>query len=265
MEIITSADNRAVKQTAALQQKKYRDAEGLFVIEGEKFTREIPPGWPVRYFMLSDAYAAVNDASRYEARAKTYNVPERVFAKMSNAAAPQGVLAVCEKKEMPVSDILRTDSFVVMLSGVNDPGNAGTLIRTAYAGGAGGVVADSSCADVYNPKTLQASAGAVFHIPVACGADARETIKLFNISGFMTAAADIKAETYPYLLDFTKKCVIIIGNESHGLAPDAVSLCKSRVKIPMPGGAESLNAAVAGGVLIYEAARQRLPMFTGER
>ena len=262
MDIITSVSNKIIKFTASLKEKKYREESGCFIIEGEKFSKEMPDDWNVRYFLLSESFAQKHGSDWYKNRAETYVADNKSFNKAADADAPQGVLAVCEKKECSIELFLQNNSknglFLVALSEVSDPGNVGTIIRTADASGANGVILSKNCADVYNPKTLRSTAGSIFHLPIIHCDNFTKMIKTLNNSGIMTVAADVRSKKYPYSIDFTKKCCIIIGNEAKGLSAETVELCSETVKVPMFGSAESLNANVAASVLIYEAVRQRI-------
>ena len=265
METITSPDNKTIKETAALSEKKYRDKTGLFVIEGLKFVDEIPGNCEVCHYILSESFLGEYGAVRYEKRASVFVTSDKLFKKVSNEESPQGILAACKKMTYDIKDMIinkyaagNGNKLIIILDGISDPGNVGTIVRTACASGASGVVLGTGCADLYNPKTLRAAAGAVLKMPVLTNAGTAEIIGKLNSLGYMNVAADVRADNLPYLLDFTQKCAIIIGNESRGLAPEIVALCSQSVKLPMTGYVESLNASVAAAVLIYEAVRQRI-------
>ena len=262
MNIITSVSNNIIRFTASLKEKKYRDENGCFVIEGEKFTKEMSDDWGVRFFLISESYMQKHDIQWYENRAQTYAAGDKAFNKAASAETPQGVLAVCEKREYSAEKFLndndKEDIFLVALNEVSDPGNVGTIIRTADAGGACGVILSGNCADVYNSKTLRSTAGSIFHVPVIKSDDFMKTLEMLKNKGINTVASDVRSKKYPYSIDFTKKCCIIIGNEAKGLSAETVERCDETVKIPMFGGAESLNAAIAASTLIYEAVRQRI-------
>ena len=140
-----------------------------------------------------------------------------------------------------------------------DPGNLGTVIRTADACGADAVFLSKGSVDLYNPKVLRATMGSLFHVPVFQNIDLHALSEKMQAKQIPLYAAHLKGDRYPYALPLQDACAFLIGNEARGLSEDAAALCDAWVKIPMPGQAESLNASVAAGVLLYEVVRQRLP------
>lgn len=180
-------------------------------------------------------------------------VPADVMESISPAQSPQGVLAVCGLPERPLPPRLEGRRYVV-LDGVQDPGNAGTILRTADAFHADGVLAVNACADWYGPKTVRASMGAVFRCPTwACGGE--ELKALLADSGLPLYGAALRADTADVrTVDFTR-CAVAIGSEGRGLSQTVLDLCSQTVRIPMSAHCESLNAAAAATVLLWEAAR----------
>jgi TrmH family RNA methyltransferase len=263
--MITSAQNPLVKRAASLRERKYRDAEGMFIIEGRKFTDEIPDDWEVVCFILSESFAAVRHAAdarpsaHYAQRAETVTVTDALYQKITETVNPQGIMALCRKKTYTLSDTLSVENpLIIMAEALNDPGNLGTLLRTADAAGASGFILSKGCVDIYSPKVLRAAAGSIFHLPFVIDADLSAAAAELKASGVKLYAAHLRGAALPYELDMAGGCCILIGNEATGLTEATAALADARVKIPMPGRAESLNASVAGGVLIYEAVRQRL-------
>ncbi|MBR6401537.1 MAG: RNA methyltransferase [Firmicutes bacterium] len=244
---IESSQNKIIKQINSLKQKKYRDKTGLFIVEGERLISECSPV----YVLAREDYAG--DLSRYD---RVYTVSSAVFDKISDTVSPQGILGVCS---IPQNDINEFDcgenAFVVILERVADPGNLGTIIRTADAAGADAVILSEGCADPYNLKTIRSTMGSVFHLPVYRNANLRDFLKN---TGIKTLAAHLKGTKSCYDTDMRGSIGIIIGNEANGLSDEISGLASELVKIPMPGRAESMNAAVAAGILIYEAVRQRM-------
>jgi len=256
MTIITSAENPIIKDTARLRERKHRDASGLFVIEGVKFVGEIPDGRRVEYYLLSEQFCNGNGIDAYINRAKTYAVSDRLFAKVSDVVNPQGVLAVCEKKEYILNNLLdNRQKLLLVLENIQDPGNVGTLLRTADAFGAGGVVMFGDCADVYGPKVLRSAAGSVFRLPFVQSNDTAKIMNALKWEGFKVYAAHPRDGVPPGAIDFSGRCAIIIGNEANGITDGLLARCDKAFCIQMKGKAESLNASIAGGILMYEATK----------
>ena len=239
MKRIESRDNKWIKRLNGLKIKKNRDKEGLFIAEGLRFIREIPKNWEVLAYAVSDAFAAENDLSLYEEKAEVLCLTDALFA-------ADAVLA----KKTP---------FLLLAEELNDPGNLGTVIRTADACGADAVFLSKGSVDLYNPKVLRATMGSLFHVPVFQNIDLHTLSEKMQAKQIPLYAAHLKGDRYPYALPLQDACAFLIGNEARGLSEDAAALCDAWVKIPMPGQAESLNASVAAGVLLYEVVRQRLP------
>ncbi len=225
-----------------LLSKKGRDETGLFIVEGEKFVNEIPLSWNVRKYYFSKSYADAREIRGYERRAECEILRDSIFDSVSDTATPQGILAVCEQRTFELNAALRENCFLILGENLSDPGNIGTLIRTAAAAGADGVVLSKNSGEIYNPKTLRAAAGAVLRIPVITGADLRETVERikayadkkpdtqnknagrFNTRGVSVYATHPRGEIYPYALNLRKGFCFLIGNEARGLTDEAVEL-----------------------------------------
>ena len=239
-----------------LKTKKGRDETGLFIIEGEKFVQEIPDDWHVVQYVTANRYAAVHDISPYENRATCQIVRDSIFDSLADTVSPQGILAVCGQKRFRIGDI--TPNFILLGENLNDPGNIGALIRTAAAAGASGVILTAGSGDIYNPKVLRAAAGAVLRLPIVTDADLKETIAWLSKKNVPTYAAHPRGSVLPYELDLRNNFCLLVGNESHGLSETAAKLANTLVSLPMVNNTESLNASVAGSILMYEAVRQRV-------
>lgn len=194
-------------------------------------------------------------------RAEAAGVPVRrleakAFERLSDVVTPQPVLAVARRPDPPLHILAGADLVVVGVD-VRDPGNAGTLIRSAEAAGAGGIVFCRGSVDATNPKTVRASAGAIFHLPVVEGGDSEEVLAVLGGLGLTRLGALPRGGPAPADIDLTRPVALVLGNEAWGL-PDRVKACLDEtVTIPMPGRAESINLAMAASVLLYEACRQR--------
>lgn len=252
---IDSAQNKIIKEINSLKNKKNRDKKGLFVLEGERLVSEISNEWNVRYIAAAESFTGKTDAQR------VYRINDSLFEKISDTVNPQGIMAVCEIKDFSTEDIdYNGNPFFVILENVTDPGNMGTIIRTADAAGADGVFVTKGCVDIYNPKVIRATMGSIFHLPVYRNVNGREIAEELKNRNIVTIGAHLKGEKTPYEINMKKGCAVIIGNEANGLSDEISREASYLVKIPMPGKAESMNAGIAAGILIYEAVRQR----TGE-
>ena len=251
--IIESNQNKIIKEVNSLKAKKERDKTGLFILEGKRLVDEIPNSWEIKYLLKAESYS---EDINFE---NVYTVKDSLFEKISETVNPQGILAVCHIKEFDVTNVDYSNSpFFVVLENVTDPGNMGTLIRTADAAGADGIFLSKGCVDIYNPKVIRATMGSIFHLPIYRNLNLMDLMEDFKNNNVKTLAAHLKGTSKPYKVDMTTACAVIIGNEANGLSDEISEIASDLVKIPMPGKAESMNAGIAGGILIYEAVRQRI-------
>jgi TrmH family RNA methyltransferase len=183
-------------------------------------------------------------------------VGERVMRMLSDSSSPQGVVAVAQAPDAALDDLTASDLSLI-LAGVRDPGNAGTLVRSAAAAGAGAVVFTVGSVDPLNPKTVRACAGALFLVPVVREADVGEAISVARNAGVQVLGADVHADSDPYSFDLTKPTAFVLGNEAWGFEPGLEDLLDGAVSIPMPGRTESLNVGIAGSILLFETVRRR--------
>lgn len=241
---IESKNNRIIKEINSLKLKKNRDKLKLFILEGERLIREASDS--ISYVVTSESY---NGNIRSD-----YTVSDALFSKISDTVNPQGVLAVCHitKTQFDNND---KNPLYIMLENIQDPGNLGTIIRTADAAGADGIFLSKGCVDVYSPKVVRSTMGSLFHLPVYVNVDLYDIISKINVK---TVAAHLKGNKTPYEINMKDGIAILIGNEGNGLSDELSSKADNLVKIPMPGNAESMNAGVAAAIMIYEGVRQRL-------
>lgn len=255
--MIESVSNRQMKNLVQLQTKaKVRREQKLFVTEGVRMFREVPKELLVKTY-VSHSFLQKEENRALVAGCGAEEVSDAVFARASDTKTPQGVLCVVRQKEYSLADLLRTDApFLLLLEELQDPGNLGTIFRTAEAAGADGLVISGS-ADVYSPKTVRSTMGALYRMPFVCVQDFDETLKELKARKIITYAAHLKGEGAYTQKDYRTGCAFMIGNEGSGLSQTLASRADAYVKIPMCGQAESLNAAVAAAVLMYEVRRQR--------
>ena len=255
MQEITSLGNAVVKDVCNLKQKKYRERSGSFVVEGLRAVEEA-----VRYAVVQKIFAVPDAANTRlaqllaDAAAKNielYSVTEQVMKKMSDTEAPQGVLAVCSKPQ----GFIVADGTVLVLDRVADPGNVGTLIRTA---GIAAVVLLAGCADVYAPKTVRSTMGSLLRMPVLCDMPEAEFTSWAHKNNYEIMVTCLDGAQNLYEAEFGARTAIVVGSEAYGASESLKAAAAKRVFIPMQGRAESLNAAVAGGIVMFEAMRRRL-------
>jgi len=236
-----------------LEKKKAREKEKRFVVEGEHLVYEAAEN--IIYVLYSAELPAVAWAKKKGIPA--YKVSKKVFELLTSVETPQGVLAVVEKPEYSLKDILaKTDPLIILCIGIQDPGNLGTIIRSADAVSAAGVLLSKGTVDLYNQKVIRSTMGSLFHLPVVEAGEVKEIIKEFKDKGIKLVAADAEGKNY-WQSVLSGPSAILIGNEGAGLPDEILKQCDETVKIPMPGKAESLNAAMAASLIMYEALRQR--------
>jgi TrmH family RNA methyltransferase len=247
-----------MKKITLLSEKKGRDIAGQFTVEGEKLVNEMPEDWTVEFYAASDSYLSRASCAGLEKRAPIVAFEDRLFKKISDTASPQGIMAVCRKRNHSLSSMILDGCLLIMCESLSDPGNVGTLARAAEAAHAGGIILTKGSADIFSPKTIRASAGSIFRIPFAVEVDALEAAAELKERGVFLCAARIQGGMLPYSIDFRNSFCIVIGNEAHGLSERLAECCDVAVKLPMDENVDSLNAAVAGSILLFEAVRQRI-------
>ena len=263
-ETITSRKNPLITRMAKLSDKKHRDAEGLFRIDGVKlFSEAVSVGLSVEYVFLSDAKREklMHELAEPLAScgARIVPVTEEVLAKLTEEQAPQGIVAVVRKFPALPPEIPAGEFRALWLSGIRDPGNVGTMIRAANAFGVDRVYLSADCADIYSPKVLRAAMGCAFRQPISIIRDELTFAREMQDAGcaFYTAALNRNARR---LGSFTlpDRVCFAVGNEGHGLDDALIEASTGAVFIPMAPGCESLNAASAATVLLWEMCRVRL-------
>lgn len=257
--MITSTGNNRIRAVSALVKKaKARREQKLFIAEGPKLFSELPRTH-LRETYVSESFLKLR-AERADALLKgcSYEiVSDEVMRYLSDTQTPQGILAVAEQFSYTLSDLTAEPAHLLILETLQDPGNLGTLIRAAEGAGVTGIVMNTETADIYNPKVIRSAMGSVFRMPFVYVKDLRETLLTLKKSGICLYAAHLKGSAAYDSADYTKSAGFLIGNEAGGLTDETAALADKAVRIPMEGRVESLNAAVAASVLMFEAARQR--------
>lgn len=254
--IITSRDNKIFKLAKLLKTQKGRTEKGLFMIEGFRIVKDaLAKGIKAECIIVKDGTEI-----DFSADCPVYAFAPKLFSELAETVSPQGVIAICPVKKCSLEDILSLGKkCIVMCEALQDPGNIGTVIRTAHAADCGGVILTKGCCDLYNPKIVRATMSAMFSVPVVSGVESENVIEYFRTNGYKIVAGALTDSAVDfYSADLSGKVLIIIGNEGNGVEKSTLSLCDSVLKIPMRNDAESLNAAVAGSVMLYEHYRQNL-------
>ncbi|WP_369902339.1 TrmH family RNA methyltransferase [Bacillus manliponensis] len=245
MKNIDSVKNPRVKQWKKLQTKKERDKAGLFFVEGFHLVEEALKAKIATEIIVSDETDLPKDWEVNDV--ELYIVPEAIVKVLAETETTQGVFAVCEKQEQ---DVELTDGKILLLDGIQDPGNLGTIIRTADAAGIDAVVLGEGSVDAYNSKVLRSTQGSIFHLPVVKGnlEEWIDRLQENNVPVYGTALEN----GVPYgEVTPSRSFALIVGNEGNGVRKELLAKCNQNLYIPIYGGAESLNVAVAAGILTY--------------
>ncbi len=258
--MITSSQNSLVKELQLLQKKKQeRNAEQVFIVEGLRAVGEIPITWEIRQYVVAKSFALEAETVIKNKEIPVILVADSIFTSISDTKSPQGILAVVGQQAHDLEQVIGHEKgFFVIADQVQDPGNLGTLIRTAHASGAHGVFLSRGCVDLYNPKTIRATMGSVFHIPIIADIEIEDLMIALTFQDVHIYATSLENSKVVYDYDYTQKTAIIIGNEANGISEKTKMLVPNFIKIPMPGGAESLNASIAAGICMFEVVRQRM-------
>lgn len=293
--VITSAQSRRLKAAAKLHTRNWRNKDRRFLVEGPQGVRELlrhqsenrpsavtkpsgkdPETGEPRFSSdppagaIIDLWATASAAERLpdivtaasHAGVRIHQAEPRALDAVTDTAHDQGIVAVVEKLDVALTDVITKQAkLIVVLSQVRDPGNAGAVLRVADAAGADGVIVTASSVDVYNPKTVRATAGSLFHLPVVTGVGLPEVAELARARGMQILAADAHPPAHDLHvpwdtgLDLTRPTTWVFGNEAWGLPAGDRAQCDAAVAIPIYGRAESLNLATAAGICIYESAK----------
>ena len=269
MQFISSTSNEKIKRTARYSQKSSaRKEDGVFIAEGTKLVIE-SPGDKVREIFISESCLEELESKKgdlwdkFKSLAKTLpddaiiKVSDHVFEKISSQKSPQGMLAVIETLSYKKEDITKDVPLILVLEDIQDPGNVGTIFRTAEAAGVTGILLTEGCADPLSPKVVRSSMGAIFRMPFVVAADLPGAVEELEKDGIACYAARLDAASEYDKCDLTAPSALLIGNEGNGLSAEVTAAASKGIYIPMCGETESLNAAVSASILSYEASRQR--------
>ena len=280
--MITSTSNQQVKNLVQLQKKgKARREQKCFIVEGIRMFSEIPAPW-IQQIYVSESFLLAHPDVLFE---KKYEVlTDKVFEYVSDTKTPQGVLGVVKMPSYTREDLLRgndsqmsesaasakqagqtnqagqdeqREPLVLVLENIQDPGNLGTMFRSGEGAGVTGIIMDKTTVDIFNPKTVRSTMGGIYRVPFVIVDDVKEGIGFLQENGVSVYAAHLKGSCCYDVPDYKGASAFLIGNEGNGLTDEAADMADQYIRIPMGGQLESLNAAVAASLLMYEANRQR--------
>ena len=261
MQVITSKDNELVKHIRKLKDKKYRDESNEFIIEGTNLIEEaVKEKAKIKKVIICE-----NTTKTYEmptnirleiAKYECIYVSEKIFNLITQVTNPQGIMAIVEKKAKE-DEIDYTQDLIVMLDDIQDPGNLGTILRTIDSIGLKQIIVSKETADAFNPKVVRSTMGAIFRIKIIESENLIYTIKNIKKHHFKLIVTSLQTDNTIYDINYNKK-IIVIGNEGNGVSKEIQDMADEKIKIPMLGKTESLNASVATGIVLYEYVRQKL-------
>lgn len=260
---LTGSQNPLIKEVRTLKNKDSREERSLYFIEGTRFVEEaLKENVNIKYIVASDTFLSNTGSSGLLERINgaslsSYEIPDSLFSSISDTKTPQGILAVLPMERKQLKDAVIKGGLLVILDTIKDPGNMGTIIRTADAAGCSGIIIPDGCVDVYNPKVLRSTMGSVFHVPIYHSSTITEAMNIARENGFLLCASHLEGSVSIYETDLSGQVALVIGSEAEGIGKQTAKDSDLLIRIPMEGRAESLNASVAAGIIIFEAMRQR--------
>jgi RNA methyltransferase, TrmH family len=260
MKNITSVNNEIIKETTRLQQKKYRNQTGLFLIEGSKAINEaVSSNIDIIKIFVQKGFELPLNWKNFD----IYEITEPVMKKISTTETPPEVIAIAKQKKYSMEDLFKSvteNPIIIVIEGIKDAGNLGTIIRTAAAGNISGIVLTGDTVDLYNPKTVRSAAGNLWKIPVVeINDNLKKTLLKHKKCKFFAAVVNNAKKTDNcFIADFKGPSVIMFGSEADGLSKNLINQADCFINIPMKETVESLNLSISVGIIVYEALRQRL-------
>lgn len=248
----------AAKAAAFLKQKKYREEQGEFLAEGLRTVEEA-----VEYGQVSWLFYVENDDARLQkllkkAEEKGISMSDTFagyMAQIADTVTPQGVIAVCKIPQTTLDDLAKIDKMFMVLDRIQDPGNMGTIIRTADAAGVSGIITMAGSVDVYSPKVVRASMGSVFHIPIVEGVTEAQLKSFCKEHNYIMVVTAMEGGQNVFAYVPRRRMLVVVGNEANGVSPTLLEAADKRLFIPMRGRAESLNVAIAAGIIMFKLTR----------
>ncbi len=267
MQIITSKDNENIKSIKKLKERKYRDLNNEYIIEGIKILKEaIQEKAVIKKIVICEECLAnniIDEKLLYEiAKYDCLYVSKKIFGGLTDVSKPQGILAVVEKNNK--KDINYNEDIILALDGLQDPGNLGTILRTLDSANLSQVIVSKDTVDAYNPKVVRSTMGAIFRVNIVEAENLKETLKEMKRHKYKVMCTDLTASKNIYEIDYNKK-ILVIGNEANGISKELLDMADEKIIIPMLGKTESLNASVATSIIVYEYVRRKIGIRIGIR
>ena len=252
--MITTNQNKQVKRILKLKKSaRERRKEKLFIVEGIRMFEEIPEDRLYKTYVTEEFLEAHRELFQ---KKNPELVSSQIMKELSDTMTPQGVLALVKIREFHMEQLARNDALLLVLENLQDPGNLGTILRTGEGAGVTGIIMSRDTVDIYNPKVIRSTMGSIFRVPFVYADDMNEVIRFLKKNQITTYAAHLDGTNYTKE-DYNKGTAFFIGNEGNGLSRELTRAADHMIRIPMNGKVESLNAAMAAGLLMYEARRQR--------
>ncbi|MEW6661994.1 MAG: TrmH family RNA methyltransferase [Bacillota bacterium] len=261
-QIISSKNNPLIKKAAALKRRKERQSSGLFLLEGVRILEEALTKAEIEYMLFTLRLTAAGRGKELIARALAKGVPcypiaENLLQVICSTEHPQGVVGVVKRKDYSLESIIsQPECFLLFADQVQDPGNLGTIMRTASAVGATGIILSPGTVDPYNEKTIRSTMGAILSIPILEGIKVEEFLDQARCNQVKVVAGDLEGKKPHFHTNLSGKICIAVGNEAGGISPELRAGADELVTIPLKCNVESLNVAVAAAILLYEKIRQ---------
>ncbi|KPL03183.1 MAG: hypothetical protein AMJ90_03845 [candidate division Zixibacteria bacterium SM23_73_2] len=250
-----------LKELAKLKTKKGRKEQKRFLVEGKRFCEELfNSSHKAELILYTLSFSKSKDGGKLlddfgKKKVEIVQVKNEDIKKLSDTVMSQGIVAIAQMKIFSLDEgFLKNKKFVLALDSIKEPGNSGTILRTADTAGVDCVFFSKDCVELHNPKVLRSTMGSIFHLPIIEEVNLENVLPLLKKNGFKIYAADVKEGKFYDQIDYSSKACLIIGSESEGISKEILSLADERVRIPIYGKAESLNAAVACGIILYQMA-----------
>lgn len=258
MKKITSKDNQYIKHAVSLKNKKYRTREQMFLLEGKKMVTEaLQNNSPLVRIMVDEAHIEeYGDLIQQFSDLEWLQIDSKIFNGIADTETPQGIIAVASIPRPSFRELLKQNTSLFLLDQISDPGNLGTIIRTAWALDIDGILLSEGCTDPFSPKAVRASMGGILNLPVYTCIGLKELDSLRS-AGYSLIGTALDARTNVFNCDYKKPHIIVIGSEARGVRPEIQRCCDKLIKIPINPAVDSLNAAVACAIIMIEVRKQR--------
>ncbi|MCQ2530929.1 MAG: RNA methyltransferase [Lachnospiraceae bacterium] len=249
--MIVSKSNKQLKDIKKLMDSaKARKEQKLFVVEGLRMTREVPETLLEKLYYSESFFASYDKALVKGEEGKDYEiVSDEIFKSLSDTVTPQGILGIVKQPEYQLKDVL--GGKILVLDDIQDPGNLGTMIRTSEAAGVTGVIMSAGCADIFNPKVIRSTMGSIFRVPFL-KADLLKVLEELKKEDYTVYGAALDGAVFYNEIQYGEKSAVVIGNEGNGISAKVLDAVDQKIKIPMAGKVESLNAAISAAVILYQ-------------